>query len=143
MTGGELLRYLVRHPEVHIAHLTSESYSGQSIHEIHKFLKGRLNTMCEKLNIAQVAKNSDVVFLGLPHGAAAKTAATALLLGVLMCFVLVGWQTLSAVIAVTLVSVGLGLVARAKIGGQTGDILGAVQQLAEGAALCALAASLT
>lgn len=74
---------------------------------------------------------------------AAKTAATALLLGVLMCFVLFGWQTLSAVIAVALVSVGLGLVARAKIGGQTGDILGAVQQLAEGAALCALAASLT
>ncbi len=36
----------------------------------------------------------------------------------------------------------LALVARAKIGGQTGDILGASQQLAEAAALCVLAAVL-
>ena len=40
-------------------------------------------------------------------------------------------------------ALGLTALARAKIGGQTGDILGAAQQLTEGAALCALAASLT
>jgi N-acetyl-gamma-glutamyl-phosphate reductase len=74
-TGGELLRYLVRHPEVTLTHVTSERFAGQPIHQIHKFLKGRSRLLCEKLNVAAVAKDSDVVFLGLPHGAAAKTAA--------------------------------------------------------------------
>ncbi len=81
-TGGELLRYLVRHPEVELTHLTSESYAGMPIHQIHKFLKGKSRLICEKLNIPPVAKDSDVVFLGLPHGAAAKTAARFLAKGV-------------------------------------------------------------
>lgn len=74
-TGGELLRWLVRHPAVRVAHVTSESYAGQPIHTVHKFLKGRLGLLCEKLNVATVAAGSDVVFLGLPHGEAAKTGA--------------------------------------------------------------------
>lgn len=78
--------------------------------------------------------------VGRPH---VKTAATAVCIAVVLCFVLVGWQSIGMLIAVAVFSLGLGLVARAKIGGQTGDILGASQQLAEAAALCALAASLT
>ena len=74
-TGGELLRYLIRHPEVTLTHLTSESYAGQPIHQLHKFLKGRSGLICEKLNVSAIEKDSDVVFLGLPHGTAAKTAA--------------------------------------------------------------------
>jgi len=74
-TGGELLRYLVRHPEVTLTHLTSERFAEQPIHQLHKFLKGRSGLICEKLNVPAIAKDSDVVFLGLPHGAAAKTAA--------------------------------------------------------------------
>lgn len=74
-TGGELLRYLVRHPEAKVVHVTSENYVGQPIHAIHKFLKGRLGLICEKLDVAAIAQDSDVAFLGLPHGAAAKTAA--------------------------------------------------------------------
>ncbi len=74
-TGGELLRLLIRHPEVTLVHLTSESFSGQPVHQIHKFLKGKVRHILEKLNVAAIAADSDVVFLGLPHGAAAKTAA--------------------------------------------------------------------
>lgn len=74
-TGGELLRWLARHPDVAIAHLTSESYAGQPVHQIHKFLKGKSRHILEKVNVATIAADSDVVFLGLPHGAAAKTAA--------------------------------------------------------------------
>ncbi len=81
-TGGELLRYLIRHPEAMLSHLTSESYAGQPIHHIHKFLKGRSRIILEKLNVAKVAQDSDVVFLGLPHGAAAKSAAQFLKKGV-------------------------------------------------------------
>jgi N-acetyl-gamma-glutamyl-phosphate reductase len=81
-TGGELLRYLVRHPEVTLTHLTSERFVGEPIHQIHKFLKGRCGLICEKLNVGAIAKDSDVVFLGLPHGAAARTAAQLLEKGV-------------------------------------------------------------
>lgn len=77
-TGGELLRLLVGHPDVTLAHVTSESYAGKPIHAIHKFLKGRTGLICEKANPAAIAKDSDVVFLGLPHGTAAKTAAALL-----------------------------------------------------------------
>ena len=81
-TGGELLRYLIRHPEVKLAHLTSENFAGQPIHTLHKFLKGRCSLILEKANPAAIAQNSDVVFLGLPHGASAKTAAALLAKGV-------------------------------------------------------------
>lgn len=47
-----------------------------------------------------------------------------------------------AIVAVAVASAALAAVARAKIGGQTGDILGASQQLAEAAALAVLAAAL-
>ncbi|MFA5975375.1 MAG: N-acetyl-gamma-glutamyl-phosphate reductase [Elusimicrobiota bacterium] len=77
-TGAELLRYLIRHPRVRLAHLTSESFSGKPVQEIHKFLKDRCSLVLKKLNTGTVAKASDVVFLGLPHGAAAKTAAALL-----------------------------------------------------------------
>lgn len=73
-TGGELLRYLLRHREVKLAHLTSESFAGQPVHALHKFLKGRCGLTLEKANPTLIAAESDVVFLGLPHSASAQTA---------------------------------------------------------------------
>jgi adenosylcobinamide-GDP ribazoletransferase len=54
-----------------------------------------------------------------------------------------GGAALGLVIAVGLVAAGVALVARAKIGGQTGDVLGATQVLAEVAALAVATAYLT
>ena len=53
-----------------------------------------------------------------------------------------GVPGVGAAVAATVVCTALALIARAKIGGQTGDILGASQQLAEAAALCILASAL-
>jgi adenosylcobinamide-GDP ribazoletransferase len=50
--------------------------------------------------------------------------------------------TLLAALLCALPCAALALAARARLGGQTGDILGAAQQLAEAAALAALAATL-
>ncbi len=72
-----------------------------------------------------------------------KVAGLAVLIGVAVGLVLTGWNAVGMVAFAGLVTLGLGLTARAKIGGQTGDILGACQQLAEAAALCSLAASLS
>src|SRR5262249_3760280 len=70
------------HPEVKLAHLTSETFAGQPVHALHKFLKGRCGIILEKANPAVIAQDSDVVFLGLPHGASARTAAALLSKGV-------------------------------------------------------------
>lgn len=50
-----------------------------------------------------------------------------------------GWAVLATVPWIVLATLGLAAVAKAKIGGQTGDILGASQQLAEITALAAFA----
>lgn len=55
---------------------------------------------------------------------------------------LAGWAGMAALLALTLATLGLCMLARAKIGGQTGDILGAAQQLSEAAALTVMAALL-
>lgn len=64
--------------------------------------------------------------------------ATALLIGLIFA----GGAVLFAAIWAGLATLACGAVARAKLGGQTGDILGASQQLAEIAALAVLAAML-
>jgi N-acetyl-gamma-glutamyl-phosphate reductase len=74
-TGGELLRYLLRHPEASIGTLTSETYADQPVSNIHKFLKGKSQHVLVKLDAAAIASSSDVAFLCLPHSTAAKTAA--------------------------------------------------------------------
>lgn len=62
----------------------------------------------------------------------------ALLLSMALCGGVAIWAALAALV----VAAGLGGVAQAKIGGQTGDILGASQQLAEIAALAILVSAL-
>ena len=74
---------------------------------------------------------------------APRLAGYAVAIAILSCFALVGLPAFGMALFAGSITLCLGLVARAKIGGQTGDILGASQQLAEAAALCALAASLS
>jgi adenosylcobinamide-GDP ribazoletransferase len=52
-----------------------------------------------------------------------------------------GPLAISAALWVGLAGLALGLVARAKIGGQTGDILGASQQISEAVVLTLVAAA--
>ena len=73
-TGGELLRYLLRHPWVKIAHCTSESASGRKISSIHGDLEGRLDLVAQKNDVKKIAGDSDLVFLCLPHGQSARYA---------------------------------------------------------------------
>ncbi len=54
-----------------------------------------------------------------------------------------GGAALAAMLGVALAGLAIAAVARARIGGQTGDVLGATQQLAEIAGLAALAAVMT
>lgn len=75
-TGAELIHWLLRHPKAEIRHGTSESSPGVPIGVIHPSLavKKNLNLITEKCDAAKIAKDSDVVFLCLPHGKSAEVA---------------------------------------------------------------------
>ena len=68
----ELLRYLLRHPEVEISVLTSRQEGNPHIAAVHPSLAGRLDLCCENLEPEAVAARSDVVFCCLPHGVTAQ-----------------------------------------------------------------------
>lgn len=66
-TGSELLRFLIHHPNVQVAAVTSNSRAGMHITEVHPQLTGLLDmelTRMDELDPRQL----DLVFLALPHG---------------------------------------------------------------------------
>ena len=65
-TGIELLRLLVKHPEVEIVTLTAESHIGKNIAEVAPSLRGHFDQTLVKLS-PEVARGCDVLFLALPH----------------------------------------------------------------------------
>jgi adenosylcobinamide-GDP ribazoletransferase len=81
--------------------------------------------------------------LSAQHGAPSWAAAGAGVgFGLLLAMLAAGSTALWLALAVALVAAALAGVARAKIGGQTGDVLGATQVLAEVAALAVATAYL-
>ncbi len=72
------------------------------------------------------------------RGAAGAAVAIAFLLALMLT-----QGALIMILAAALAALGVALVARARLGGQTGDILGAAQQMAELAALMAASAIVT
>ncbi|MEA2081412.1 MAG: N-acetyl-gamma-glutamyl-phosphate reductase [Elusimicrobiota bacterium] len=69
-TGAELLKILLRHPRIKLAHLLSRT-PGVKMSDIQPSV--RCGLLTEKLTAA-VIKDTDVVFLCLPHTEAAPTA---------------------------------------------------------------------
>ncbi|HKK59283.1 MAG TPA: N-acetyl-gamma-glutamyl-phosphate reductase [Salinivirga sp.] len=66
-TGSELVRILVNHPEVEITMITSETYAGKNITDVHPFLQGIADYKLHSVEDIDAA-NADLVFLALPHG---------------------------------------------------------------------------
>jgi N-acetyl-gamma-glutamyl-phosphate reductase len=74
-TGLELLRILLRHPEVTITAVTSEQHDGKPVNEVFPGLVDAGGLICRSLKTADLAKRADVVFTALPHGTAMQTVA--------------------------------------------------------------------
>ena len=70
-TGLELLRLLVKHPDVEIGTLTSESHAGKNIAEVAPSLAGWIDRILVKLT-PDMAKECDILFLALPHTTSMK-----------------------------------------------------------------------
>ncbi len=66
-TGAELIRLLSKHPRVKIAHLTTRSEEKIKASALVHGLGKLTDYVIEKKNLKQVAHDSDVVFLALPH----------------------------------------------------------------------------
>ncbi|MEN3185772.1 MAG: N-acetyl-gamma-glutamyl-phosphate reductase [Atribacterota bacterium] len=69
-TGLELLRILENHPGVRLEWVTSESYAGVELEEYCPALRRRIHCTLRKQELAEWAREVDVVFLALPHGLA-------------------------------------------------------------------------
>ena len=67
--GVELVRILTMHPEAEIKMLVSQSYAGQKISEVYPSLRGVCDLTLTGLDEEAAAKECDVVFTALPHGA--------------------------------------------------------------------------
>ena len=67
-TGQELLRLLLRHPEVKIVGLTSRRYAGVQVADIYPVFLGLTDISFIDASPGEVADVADVVFLALPHG---------------------------------------------------------------------------
>lgn len=65
-TGIELIRFLANHPNIKLQALSSVSFEGQDIEDIYLNLLNILDLECT--NSQEVIKQSDVIFIALPHG---------------------------------------------------------------------------
>ncbi len=67
--GAELLRILYGHPQAEVVHITSESHTEEPISAIYPHLDGIYDLKLESMkDIVNIGKDSDFVFIGLPHG---------------------------------------------------------------------------
>lgn len=72
--GGELVRWLARHPRVELAHLTAFREKGRPLADVFPNLRGFGPHTLNGTGWEEMAEGSDVVFLALPHGAAIEAA---------------------------------------------------------------------
>ena len=68
-TGFELIRLLLKHPEVELVTLTSRKFAGIPISEVFPALRGVCSLVCEDFSENEVGKKADLVFAALPHQA--------------------------------------------------------------------------
>lgn len=104
----------------------------------HALARGVLPVMAMTLPYAR--QEGLAVSAGRPD---ATTAAIAITLAVLIALVALPWtEALGAILMAATAAVGIAFIAQRQIGGQTGDVLGGAEQVAETAILLLLAACL-
>jgi len=75
-TGTELLRCLLQHPQVELTHLVSRQHDGTPLSDLFPRLSHIDGHKITNTDHETVAKDSDLVFLCLPHKAAQEVAPT-------------------------------------------------------------------
>jgi N-acetyl-gamma-glutamyl-phosphate reductase len=73
-TGQELLRLLLRHPEVSVVALSSRRYAGVPVSDVYPGFFGLTDLKFMDTPPGEMAHGSDVIFLALPHGVSMQVA---------------------------------------------------------------------
>jgi len=73
-TGQELLRLLLRHPEVKVTALTSRRYAEMPVSDVYPVFRGLTDLSFMDASPHDMAQISDMVFLALPHGVSMQVA---------------------------------------------------------------------
>ena len=74
-SGEELVRLLLRHPQVAIVCFTSRQYAGKAVADVFPKFRGLIDAAFVEPNVETVLQSAaDAVFLALPHGVAAQYA---------------------------------------------------------------------
>jgi LysW-gamma-L-alpha-aminoadipyl-6-phosphate/LysW-L-glutamyl-5-phosphate reductase len=71
--GAELIRRLLRHPDVELVRVASIDFVGEPLSAVHLSLEGQTDLVFEGIPPAEAARGMDVVLLGLPHRVSAKS----------------------------------------------------------------------
>ena len=79
-SGQELVRLLLRHPQIEIVQFTSRQYAGKPVSEIFPRFRGQVTATFIEPDAGKIS--ADVAFLALPHGVAAEFAVPLLKNGV-------------------------------------------------------------
>jgi N-acetyl-gamma-glutamyl-phosphate reductase len=66
-TGLELVRLLLRHPQIRITALTSERYVGQPIWKVFPSVMMETDLICQALEVEPLSQACDFLFTALPH----------------------------------------------------------------------------
>ncbi len=74
-TGSELLRLLLNHDGVEVSYITSHTFAGKSLAEVHPHFQGLTALKCQKLEVSAALEETDLVFCALPHGESMEVVA--------------------------------------------------------------------
>ncbi len=66
--GGELIRLLLRHPEVELEQVTSNRFAGNFVYNIHPNLRGHTSSKFNPYKAETIIDTCDAVFIATPHG---------------------------------------------------------------------------
>ena len=73
-TALELIKILLRHPEVEICLATTRQQEGVPLSAVHPSLAGQIDLAVEHITPEKIIGNVDCVFSCLPHGVTASLA---------------------------------------------------------------------
>ena len=73
-TGVELINILINHPNVSLNYLVSRSNEGKKLKDLYPSYTNIIEKDFSDLDVDRISKNSDIVFLALPHGMSAEIA---------------------------------------------------------------------
>jgi len=72
-TGTELIRLLNDHPEAEVVFISSETYAGSKLSDIHPQFREQEDLILSRMQVDEIPPAVEIVFCALPHGQPAGT----------------------------------------------------------------------